>query len=868
MFCAAILPRGATLLAASEPLTFESAVRPILKTHCFPCHGEDGTHKGELDLRLCRLIVKGGKSGPALVPGDAATSLICKKIRGGEMPKGKPRLSDSEIQTIIAWVSAGAKTARPEPLQVPVMWITEQERAFWSFQPVTRPAVPVTPPTAPVRTPIDAFVYEKLAAKGLTLSPEADRATLIRRAYIDLMGLPPSPVEVAQFVSDSSPDAYERLLDRLLESPRYGERWGRFWLDVAGYAESDGFNEADRPRPFAWKYRDYVIRSYNADKPFDQFIREQLAGDEMVKRPFENLSLEDQDRLIATGFLRMAPDGTETSNPNPMLARNEAVAGTIKIVSTALLGLTVGCAQCHDHRYDPIPQVDYHRLRAIFDPAFDLEHWRAPSRRLISVMKGQQRKEAEGIEVKAAEEDRRIAAEERAALEKVFERELAKVPQEMREAVRDARNTPREHRTPEQVELLRVYPSADVFRQLDLYDPPTYQRIQKEREAVAQIRATKPPDDAIDALTEMPGQVPVSRLFYRGDVEQPRQAIEPGGLTVLASTRSADDIPLKDPNLPTTGRRLAYARMLTDDTHPLVARVLVNRAWMHHFGVGIVATPGDFGSLGERPTHPKLLDWLAREFMSGGWKLKRLHKLIMLSAVYRQSSQRQPQLEAADPENRLLGRYNLRRLDAEAIRDSILMAAGTLNLRMFGPSTPVGEDRDGRVVVGRQKRNVNGEAVGVDAVDADAFRRSIYVQVRRSQPLAMLEAFDMPQMNPNCDLRRASTVAPQSLLLMNDSFLVEQSLAMARRLEEDAPFDRPAQVREGWSLLFGVEPTGAELGRALEFVAQQAADLRQRPPAPVQSNKPPEAAADDPESRALASWCQALMSSNRFLYVD
>jgi hypothetical protein len=853
VFCAALALHGAVSKAIEPTVTFESDVRPILKTHCFPCHGEDGVHKANLDLRLAWLATKGGKSGPAIVAGDPAASLICTKIEQGEMPKGKPKLAEAEIRTIVAWIEQGARTAHPEPKEVPAFYITEAERAFWSFQPIARPGVLPAPPAAHVRNAIDAFVWQKLDEKGLGFSPEASRAVLIRRAYFDLLGLPPPPEEVERFVRDDSCDAYERLIDRLLDSPHYGERWGRYWLDVAGYAESDGYNEIDKPRPFAWKYRDYVIRSFNADKPCDQFITEQLAGDEMVKPPYEDLTPADQDRLIATGFLRMGPDGTDSGDANPKLAQNEAVSGAMRIVSTSLLGLTVGCAQCHDHRYDPIPQLDYYRFRAIFDPAFDMTHWRPPSQRLISVQRPEQRKIAQEIEAKAAVADQRIAAEEKAGLERIFEREIAKVPEDQQEDVRAAHDTPRDRRTPAQIALLRVYPSADVFRQLDLYDPPAGKQLQKERAEVAKLRATKPPEEAIACVTEVAGQAPVSRLFYRGDVEQPRQEVKPGELTVLALNRATADIPLKDPALSTTGRRLAYARMLTDGSHPLVARVLVNRIWQHHFGNGIVATPGDFGMLGARPTHPQLLDWLASDFVDHGWKFKGLHKLIMTSTVYRQSSLRRAELDAVDPENRLLGRFNLQRLDAESIRDSILVASGSLNDRLFGASVPLGEDRDGQVVVGRQKRNVNGEAIGVDAAGDDMFRRSIYIQVRRSKPLAMLETFDLPQMNPNCDLRRASTVSPQALMLMNGNFVTEQSLAMARRLENDLPGDRVGQIRTVWRFLFGVEPRGDEIERALDFLAEQTVDLRTQP---------------DPNAAALASWCQALMSSNRFLYVE
>ncbi|MFQ3169488.1 MAG: cytochrome c553, partial [Limisphaerales bacterium] len=348
-------------LGQAATVTFEADVRPILKAHCFRCHGEDGSAKGGLDVRLHKLLLKGGKHGTAIVPGQAEKSLLYKKIRDGKMPKEQAKLPADQIDTFRLWIEQGAKTARPEP-DSPDEWITEEERGFWAFQLIKTPPVP-----SGAANPIDAFLLRKLKANELGFSREATKRTLIRRATFDLTGLPPTPDEIADFLADETPQAYDQLIDRLLASPNYGERWGRHWLDVAGYADSEGYTESDAERGWAWRYRDYVVRAFNDDLPWDRFIHEQLAGDEMVSPPYANLSPEQIDKLTATGFLRMAPDGTG-SGANNAEAKNQVIAETLKIVSTALMGMTVGCAQCHDHRYDPILQSDYYKLRAVFEP--------------------------------------------------------------------------------------------------------------------------------------------------------------------------------------------------------------------------------------------------------------------------------------------------------------------------------------------------------------------------------------------------------------------------------------------------------------------------------------------------------------------
>jgi hypothetical protein len=742
--------------------------------------------------------------------------------------------------------------------------LTDEERNFWSFQPIRRPALPPVTKPQLLRSSLDAFVLAELERHQLEFAQPADRRTLIRRLAFDLHGLPPYVEAVEHFAADDSMDAYERLVDELLASPRYGERWGRHWLDVAGYADSDGYTEQDPERKYAYKFRDYVIRAFNADKPWDQFIVEQLAGDELLQPPFANLSPEQAEQLMATGFLRMGPDGTGIGGIDQNTARNEVIAETIKIVSSSLLGLSVGCAQCHNHRYDPISQVDYFRVRALFEPAYDWKNWRVPNARLVSLWTDEIRQRASAVDAETKE----LTAERLKILDgivqEVFEREVAKLPEEQRELAKVARDTAEKERTPEQKQLLKDHPSLKVDRgSVYLYERKRVDEHNKSFDArQAAIKAKRPPEDYVACLTEVPGKIPATQLFFRGDFNSPRQEVEPGELAVLKSSTAAA-IPKDDPQLPTSGRRLAYARHLTSGQHPLVARVLVNRFWMHHFGRGLVATPSDFGRLGARPSHPELLDWLASEFMASGWSLKQLHRLIVNSTTYQQSSRRSPAQDAIDPENRLLARMNVRRLDAESLRDSVLAVSGKLCGEMFGSPVPIMPDEVGQIIVGVDTRDTAGRPTGKFVpIHQAEFRRSLYVQMRRTTPLSLLETFDAPDMRPNCELRNSSTVSPQSLLLMNNEFVIAQATEMAQRLEAQTA-DRTAQVTQAWRLTSGHAPQEAQLEGALKFLDAQAVELTAVKL--VEKSKTPELS---PATKALASYCQALLSSNRFLYVD
>ncbi len=865
---------------AAPALTFEKDVRPILKTHCFQCHGEAGVTKGKLDTRLARFLLKGGKEGPAIVPGKSATSHLIELVSQGEMPKGKARLKDQDIATITQWIDQGAKTARPEPETLGAEHVfTEEEREWWAFQPIQNPAPPVIRSVkAVIRNPIDSFVVAKLAENHLTQSREADPITFIRRATFDLTGLPPTPEEVDAHVAASirNPElAVKQLIDRLLESPAYGERWGRHWLDVAGYADSDGYSDTDLQRKYAYKYRDYVINALNKDKPFDQFVREQLAGDEMVPQPHRNLAPDAIEKLTATGFLRMAPDGTGATND--VVARNASIAETIKIVSTSLYGMTVGCAQCHDHRYDPITQADYYRLRAIFEPGFDTKGWRTPAGRLVSLLTDSQRAAAAKIEEEAKKLDVVRQAKNEEFITEVLEKELLKRDAGIRDALRAAYRAVPAKRTPAQLKLLKDNPSVEKLTSgsLYLYDS-TYgtKHADQLKEMLAEataVRAKKPVEEFVHAFEEQPktaATIPATFVFNRGDPEQPKEKVKPGELAILAGQRNVE-FAEKAPSLATTGRRLAFANSLTDGKHPLLARVMVNRVWAHHFGKGIVASVGDFGQLGQKPSHPELLDWLSSEFMAKGWSLKNLHRLIMTSAAYRQSSKRDAERERIDPDNRLLSRQNARRLEAETLRDALLDVGGKLNTKITGEPVPVMFDEQGQIVIGIDTTDTAGRPTGkYIPLNGEEFRRSLYVQVRRSKPFEMFATFDAPTMEPNCTDRSITTVSPQSLLLMNNTYMREYASFFAQRLQSECGPDLEKQMERAWRLAYGRAPSMVEIEGAQAYVKAQTAYYVKNPTAFDVAVGPVAKKPASPEVLGLAALCHALMSSNEFLYVD
>jgi cytochrome c553 len=941
---------------SAEALYFEQPVRAIFKAHCFQCHGEEGSPKGKLDLRLRRFMVLGGESGPALVIGKATESLLLQRIKSGEMPPGDKKLSPAEIGLIETWINQGARTQRDEPESLKADFLSSEERNFWAFQPVSRPPLPSVTRPELVNSPIDRFLLYRLEQENLSYSAPTTKIVLIRRLCFNLLGLPPTPEQVQTFLNDSSPDAYERLVDRLLASPHYGERWGRHWLDIAGYADSEGYTEKDPVREFAYFYRDYVIGSMNQDKPFDEFIVEQLAGDELIASKFQNMTAEQREKITATGFLRMAADGTASGGVDRAVASNEVMADTIKIVSSSLLGLTVGCARCHNHRYDPISQTDYHRLRAIFEPALDWKQWKTPNQRRISLYTEENRQQAASIEQQAQQVDKEREKVVQGHLDRTLLEELLMVPENLREPLKAAFQATTKERTKEQVELLDEYPnvgkitsgslylynrkrsqraagieklaqqkeeghlqrvrqaqlalvpateqeaiitalavtakerSEDQRKLLDKFPGPAvtsetlknfdpqaaaeidhYRQVAKtvrvtdsEKELktfsnkAKEIRGTIPKEHFIRALTEPNDHAPPTFLFSRGNHQQPASQVDPGELSVL-NLHQPVKIRANDSELTSTGRRLAYARHLTSGKHPLVARVIVNRLWLHHFGRGIVSSAGDFGELGERPSHPHLLDWLADELVSHGWQLKPLHRMILTSQAFRQSSQRTARLDEIDPENRLYARASVRRIESEAVRDAILFVSGNLSQKMYGPPVPVMEDAVGQIVVGIEFLDGERKPTKVIPLNGEQFRRSLYIQVRRSRPLAVLETFDLATVSPNCTQRNFSNVAPQALLLMNSQFILNYARQFADRVTRETGKDLATQLNHAWELAYGTQPTEENSKLLQAYVLNQEAVFRK------QDSKMDQATA---RQQALASACQAMLSANAFIYID
>jgi hypothetical protein len=637
---------------------------------------------------------------------------------------------------------------------------TAMERRHWSFQ----SRKPVTPPPVPgASSPIDAFLLARLTKEGLGFAPAASRETLIRRVTFDLTGLPPSPAEVAAFLADRSPDAYEKLVDRLLDSPRYGEQWGRHWLDVVRFAETDGF-EYDTHRADAWRYRDYVIHALNTDKPYPVFVTEQLAGDEIAP--------QNETYRIASGFNRLGPLRKNAGNQEVASSRNEVLTEMTNMVGAGLLGVTLGCARCHDHKFDPIRQSDYYRIQAYFSATHD-----------------------EDVPLSSPQEQ----AEWKAKTETI-QRELKALQKQMRGLEGEAKS-------------------------------------QMEKRIRSMEAELPPPLPALFSVSDnMEKRTPI-HLLARGDHLNKGDAVGPRPLGVLLPD-GAPEQELKDKP------RAALAAWVTSPDNPLTARVMVNRIWSHHFGRGIVGTPNDFGRMGLRPTHPELLDWLANEFVASGWRSKPIHRMILLSQAYRQSSS-SPVAKAAeekDPENKLLWKFNRRRLEAEEIRDAMLMVAGKLNTKAGGPSVIVPVEQELINLLYKPSQ----WAVTPDAAEHD--RRSVYLLQKRNLRLPFSEVFDGPDLQISCPRREQSTHAPQALEMLNGDLSNRMAGAFADRLLKEQSTNA-ARISAAFRLAAGRAPNAAELAAARKFLLQPAATPEHR-------------------QRQMREFALALFNTNAFLYVN
>ena len=721
---------------------FEKQVRPLLAEHCFRCHGPE-KQRGELRLDSRKAILEGGDSGPAIEPGKPEKSRLVDAInhRNGIAMPPKTRLTAKQIAVLTDWVKQGApwpENGEVKPLaprKGPLV-VSAQDREFWSFRRVMRPSIPPVRNESLIRNPIDAFLSAKWQAARIDASSEVDRRTLIRRATFDLIGLPPAPEEVEAFLADTRPDAYELLIDRLLASPAYGERWARHWLDVVRFGQTNGY-ERDDEKPNAWRYRDYVIRSFNQDKPYDLFIKEQLAGDEL-----ENVT---DDGLIATAFYRLGVWDDEPDDARQ--AEFDELDDMLSTAGSAFLGITLGCARCHDHKFDPIGQEDYYSMLAF-------------------------------------------------------------------------------------------------LRNVKRYAKP-------DKDAEKTIQARLKAGGLTLAIHEEDGAAKPTQILIRGNAAMPGKETQPRFVRVLCPTdRSAPELPKPGAR----GRRRVMADWIANRDNPLTPRVIVNRLWQHHFGRGLVATPNDFGKTGLAPTHPELLDWLASELMgepgtsaTEAWGLKRLHRLIMTSHAYRQSSRMSNKKAIVlDPGNLLLWRQNVRRLEAEAIRDSILAVSGKLNRTMGGrgifPTLP-------QEVLSTQSR----PGLGWDkSSEEEQSRRSVYIFVKRTLGVPLLETFDFASPDTSAPVRATTTIAPQALILLNSVFMDEQVRALADRAIREADRDPKANVRSLYRLAFARKPTEKETGIALAYLAR------------TQQLKP----GNEGHRLAMARLARVILNLNELVYID
>lgn len=742
-----ILP-GVVSMAVASPES-DAGFR-VFEARCFQCHGGAVSLSG-LNLGNREAALKGGSRGAAVQPGQAAGSLLYQVVSHAKAPAMPPtgKLADEEIEALRKWIDAGFEW--PANAAAPV------KSDWWAFR---KPVRPPAPPASKGESVIDAFVDAVLKKQNLPASPEADRLTLLRRAYMDLHGLPPTPKEVDEFLGDKSPEAWEKLIDRLLESPRYGEKWGRHWLDLVRYGDTAGF-ETDPYHLDAWRYRDYVIESFNNDKPYNQFIKEQLAGEELWP--------EDPAAVTATGLFRVGPHRdlqVKVEEEN----RIEKLSDYVETTSGVFLGLTLGCARCHDHKFDPLPQRDFYRMQAIFEPAVNKKHMLQPLALLSSVNETKR-------EFRLWQLGKYLSQ-----IYEPYEKEL-----------RDKQPEGERRRRISEEELRAAMSPADRERLASV-----------ERELVKIFRGYGPPP-FVDGIGDASARWQPSFVAERGNPQNPGEEVKPGFPSVLGG----GDIPEPGPRAASTGRRTAFAEWLTSPDNPLTARVMVNRIWQYHFGRGLVRTSSDFGVRAGKPSHPELLDWLALEFIDRGWSIKAMHRLMMNTKVYRRSSVPTAVAREKDPENIYLARMSRRRLSAEEVRDSVLLVSGRLNLEMGGqPVVHPLDEEELYGIIGRPD-----EAWPVTPDSKQHTRRSVYVLARRTFVQPMFAAFDKPDGVGSCPQRNESTTAPQSLTLLNSRFMVEQANHLAATHPE---------LDAMWRQVLGRTPKPQEKQWAEEFLEQQA----------------------------------------------
>ena len=794
----------------------------IFKQHCFECHGP--AKEAGLDLRTDAGLQKGSSRGKVVVPHKPDESkLYLAVMHTGDvaMPDGKDQLPASDLDVIKRWIEAGASLAavpeaKTDTGEEAAMLarreerpITNEEREYWAFKIPVRPAVPTVTRAGWTSNPIDAFLLAKMDARGLKPAPVAEKRALIRRLYLDVLGLPPAYEEIEAFVKDTSADAWPKLVDKVLASPHYGERWARHWMDLVRYADSGGF-EFDVDRPEMYRYRDYLIESFNEDKPYDLFVKEQLAGDEYLAERTEKAAKDEA--MIATGYLRLGTEGG---------GRNEQLDDLVATTSLTFSAVTVQCARCHNHKFDPIPQKDYYRIQSVFFSTRDVDYPLVPQAELDANRKETQRIDGLIKPVRAKKD-----ALEKPYHQQIIDREIAKLPDYMQLAWK----TPPEKRTEGQRlnviqiqgtlainSLRKLVTTADVVALM----PPDVQAQHSKLEAEIEMLDRQKPRRTASAraIGERSREPQPSFFLHRGSPDARGTQMTPG---VLAVTRKSDwTFPEAPPTATSSYRRRGYAEWLVSPENPLTARVMVNRLWQHHFGEGIVRTPSNFGKMGEAPSHPELLDWLATEFVARGWSMKAMHKLMLTSAAYQMAALDVPASIAIDPENRLFWRAPRVRLEAEIIRDQILTVSGALDRTIGGPTIFPYIDPD------LFEKSSKRDWKGLPDSDPSTWRRSIYIFSKRSIRYPMFETFDQPNLVNSTDRRNRTTLATQALILMNNQMVRYQAGHFAERVKKEAGADPLKQVERAVQLALGRSADAIERKRGLEFAKSGAGGLAQ-----------------------------------------
>ena len=873
--------------SAEQTEFFEKKVRPVLVDRCYECHSTEKKTKGGLALDTRESTLKGGDNGPVLVAGNPEKSLLIEAVRytnhDMQMPP-KKKLADAEIKALEDWVKMGAPDPREAASAAKVAKGIDinEGRKHWSFTPLARVDPPSVPPLA---SPIDGFIEAKLTEKGLKPAPPADKRVLLRRATFDLVGLPPTPQEMEAFLSDTAPDAFDRVIERLLASPHYGERWGRHWLDVARYADSNGMDE-NIAFGNAWRYRDYVVRSFNEDKPFDQFLIEQIAGDLLPR---------SEEAITATGFLSLG--ARVLAEPDVQKLEMDIIDEQIDTIGKAFMGMTLGCVRCHDHKFDPISQEDYYAMAAIFRSTRSLatekmgaikfwyEHSLATPEQLAEKKKFDEALKAKKAEITKFTGQARSAVKaelQRRAADYLAAAALLPAKAKLSDAVSAAKADELDGDVlllcRQYLDLKSDHPVFAVWRELaqkrdadgirqhyapifaaaletkkgpdydaladakgflalpvkdgDVLDAVTLAKIAAMNKEVEDFQAQQPDLPALMSVAEA-NTVKTLPVHIRGSYLTLGKPVERGFPEVMRTSFTKPILPAKHSG------RLELARWMASSEHPLTARVIVNRVWRWHFGQGIVGSTDNFGLLGGKPSHPELLDWLARTFIENGWSIKDLHRLIMKSATYQQASsvsfstadQADPRL--VDPENRLLWRANIQRLEAEQIRDAMLFASGWLDTTIGGKTIPL------------RNREFVFNHTSKDATTYETPRRALYLPIIRNHLYDMLEQFDYPDPTMPTGSRNSTVIAPQALIMMNAPVVMESGTRLAKRLA-DLPDDEQ-RVQQIYAALYGRPPLNHEKVDALALIR----DL---------------SAADKPE-RAWALLCQTLFAANEFIYL-